>query len=133
MFTKDDILIGRYGPPVFQILRGLEGTYNVALMKAEPRFGGLINDFLFYLLQEPRIQRIVVRESERTAGQTGVRLPLLNEIVFPLPPLAEQAAIVERVEALMTTCRALEAEIEHARTHAAHLLQAVLKEAFAPD
>ena len=51
---------------------------------------------------------------------------------FPLPPLAEQAAIVERMEALMTTCRALEAEIEHARTHAAHLLQAVLKEAFAP-
>ena len=50
----------------------------------------------------------------------------------PLPPLAEQAAIVQRVEALMTTCRALEAEIEHARTHAAHLLQAVLKEAFAP-
>jgi len=51
---------------------------------------------------------------------------------FPLPPLAEQAAIVERVEALMTTCRALETEIEHSRTHAAHLLQAVLKEAFAP-
>ena len=51
---------------------------------------------------------------------------------IPLPTLAEQAAIVERVEALMTTCRALEAEIEHARTHAAHLLQAVLKEAFAP-
>jgi type I restriction enzyme S subunit len=132
MFTNEDILIGRYGPPVFQILRGLEGTYNVALMKAEPRFGGLINNFLFYLLQEPRIQRIVVKESERTAGQTGVRLPLLNEIIFPLPPLAEEAAIVERVEALMTTCRALETEIEHARTHAAHLLQAVLKEAFAP-
>lgn len=132
MFTKDDILIGRYGPPVFQILRGLEGTYNVALMKAEPRFGGLINDFLFYLLQEPRIQKIVIKESERTAGQTGVRLPLLNEIVFPLPPLAEQVVIVERVESLMATCRALESEIEQTRTHAAHLLQAVLKEAFAP-
>jgi restriction endonuclease S subunit len=51
---------------------------------------------------------------------------------FPLPPLAEQAAIVERVEVLMMTYRALEAEIEHARTHATHLLQAVLKEAFAP-
>ena len=38
---------------------------------------------------------------------------------------------MERVEALMTTCRALEAEIEHARTHAPQLLQAVLKEAFA--
>jgi type I restriction enzyme S subunit len=51
---------------------------------------------------------------------------------IPLPPLAEQAAIVERVEALMENCRALETEIEHSRTHAAHLLQAVLKEAFSP-
>ena len=55
----------------------------------------------------------------------------MNRIPIPLPPLAEQAAIVERVEALMTTCCALEAEIEHARTHAGQLLQAVLKEAFA--
>ena len=130
LFTKNDILIGRYGPPVFQILRGLEGTYNVALMKAEPRFGGILNDFLFYLLQEPRIQSIVVKESERTAGQTGIRLPLLNEIVFPLPPLAEQAAIVARVETLLGSSRLLAAEIAHTRTHAAHLLQAVLKEAF---
>lgn len=50
----------------------------------------------------------------------------------PLPPLAEQTAIVERVEALMEHCRALAAEIEHTRTHAVQLLQAVLKEAFAP-
>ncbi len=67
----------------------------------------------------------------------GVNIPFVNQSkvhthLFPLPPLAEQAAIVERVEVLMTTCRALEAEIEQARTHAAHLLQAVLKEAFAP-
>jgi len=52
--------------------------------------------------------------------------------LFPLPPLAEQVVIVERVESLMATCRALESEIEQTRTHAAHLLQAVLKEAFAP-
>lgn len=51
---------------------------------------------------------------------------------IPLPPLAEQTAIVERVESLMATCRDLEAEIERSRTHAADLLQAVLKEAFAP-
>lgn len=52
--------------------------------------------------------------------------------ILPLPPLAEQAAIVARVEALMERCRLLAAEIGHMRTHAAHLLQAVLKEAFAP-
>ncbi|MEY4299338.1 MAG: type restriction/modification system, specificity subunit, partial [Verrucomicrobiota bacterium] len=68
----------------------------------------------------------------RGANQPFLSLKVIKEFVFPLPPLAEQAAIVERVEALMTTCRFLEAEIDHARTHAAHLLQAVLKEAFAP-
>jgi len=51
---------------------------------------------------------------------------------IPLPPLAEQAAIVARVEALMSHCRLLATEIAHTRAHAAHLLQAVLKEAFAP-
>ena len=62
----------------------------------------------------------------------GLNLPNIRNVPIPLPPFAEQAAIAARVEALLTNCRALEAEIEHARTHAAHLLQAVLKEAFAP-
>ena len=69
--------------------------------------------------------------SKGSAG--NFNLGRIRSFPIPLPPLAEQAAIVERVEALMTTCRALEAEIAHARTHAAHLLQAVLKEAFAPN
>ena len=53
--------------------------------------------------------------------------------LIPLPPLAEQKAIVEKVEVLTTICRTLEAEIEHTRTHAAQLLQAVLREAFSGE
>ena len=34
--NEEDIMIGRYGPPLFQILRGINGAYNVALMKAIP-------------------------------------------------------------------------------------------------
>jgi type I restriction enzyme S subunit len=90
---------------------------------------------------EPSLFVHFLRLSEMTGHITnyftGAGIPhftgdKIHEMAIPLPPLAEQAAIVARVEALMTTCRALEAEIEHARTHAAHLLQAVLKEAFAP-
>src|SRR6056297_3444341 len=36
-FAEDDIMIGRYGPPIFQIFRGLSGAYNVALIKATPK------------------------------------------------------------------------------------------------
>jgi type I restriction enzyme S subunit len=62
----------------------------------------------------------------------GLNLPNVRTVPIPLPPLAEQAAIVERVEALMEHCRELEKEIDRSRRHADHLLQAVLKEAFSP-
>jgi type I restriction enzyme S subunit len=73
-----------------------------------------------------------IEDAQTGAGREGLPKNKMDRIVLPLPPLAEQAAIVERMEALMTTCRSLEAEIEQSRTDAAHLLQSVLKEAFAP-
>ena len=82
-------MIGRYGPPVFQILRGLEGAYNVALMKAEPK-EELDNDFLFYLLAAESIQQLVIANSQRSAGQTGVNLEFLNNLVIGVPPLEIQ-------------------------------------------
>ncbi|MEW5857431.1 MAG: restriction endonuclease subunit S [Cyanobacteriota bacterium] len=106
--SEDDVMIGRYGPPVFQILRGLEGTYNVALMKAEPIKSSFSKDYLFYLLQEPRIQKTVIAESERTAGQTGVRKELLNSFVVGLPPLAEQKRIVGKCDRLLMLCDEIE-------------------------
>ena len=48
--TADDVMIGRYGPPVFQIFRGLEGSYNVALIKAEPKRKNLTKDYIYYFL-----------------------------------------------------------------------------------
>ena len=84
------------------------------------------------ILVSPKYYHLAISTVRIEAKNYARHFKFLKESFIPLPPLAEQAAIVERVEALMTTCRALEAEIEHARTHAAHLLQAVLKEAFAP-
>lgn len=85
----DDVMIGRYGPPVFQILRGLAGSYNVALMKAVPR-EGVTKEFVFRLLKEERLHRFVVSNSERTAGQSGVNLDLLEGYDAYLPPLELQ-------------------------------------------
>jgi type I restriction enzyme S subunit len=73
-----------------------------------------------------------IEEAQTGAGREGLPKGKMDRIPIPLPPLAEQAAIVERIESLMATCRELAAEIERSRTHAADLLQAVLKEAFAP-
>ena len=131
-FSETDVMIGRYGPPVFQILRGLSGTYNVALMKASPKTTDLSNDFLFLLLQESRIHDEVVAESQRTAGQTGVRLPLLRSFLVGIPPLTEQHRIVAKVDALMALCDRLEAALTTTDTTRTRLLEALLHEALAP-
>ena len=113
-FSQDDVMIGRYGPPVFQILRGLSGSYNVALMKAMPR-DGVIKDFIFHLLQEERLHSYVVARSERTAGQSGVNLELLEKYPAYLPPVSRQREFSDRVKAvekLMVAHRASLAELD---------------------
>ncbi|HHY9510614.1 TPA: restriction endonuclease subunit S [Escherichia coli] len=96
IFEVDDVMIARYGPPVFQILRGLSGSYNVALMKASPK-ENIRKGFIFYLLQLPEYHDVVVKNSERTAGQTGVNLELLNKFNVPLPPIYCQDEILARL------------------------------------
>ena len=60
----------------------------------------------------------------------GISREYITHKLVPIPSLAEQAAIVERTESLMDSCRQLETEIKHSRTSAENLLQVVLKEAF---
>ncbi len=88
-------MIGRYGPPLFQILRGLEGAYNVALMKAVPDESKLSRDYLFYFLKHSAIREYVIYHSERAAGQSGLNKSTLEPYPIDLPSPAEQQKIVE--------------------------------------
>ena len=90
-------MIGRYGPPVFQIFRGLSGSYNVALIKALPK-EGFTKDFVFYLLQENSLHNFVVANSERTAGQSGVNLDFLENCAAYQPPLDLQRSFSTRLQ-----------------------------------
>lgn len=87
-------------------------------------------EFVPLMLNSPFCQAHFLGSYKQTTNLASINKTVLRSTPIPLPSLAEQKAIVEKVEVLMTTCRALEAEIEHSRTHAAQLLQAVLREAF---
>jgi type I restriction enzyme S subunit len=78
------------------------------------------------------LTRTMIEKFAPATAQKNINLEILNELMLPLPPLREQTEIVARVEGLMERSRELEAEIERSRVHAAALLQAVLREAFAP-
>ncbi len=91
--TANDIMIGRYGPPVFQILRGLNGAYNVALIKATP-LDQVDQSYAYYFLKQDSLFSFIEKLSRRSSGQTGVDLKELRAYPFPLPPTkAEQEAI----------------------------------------
>jgi type I restriction enzyme S subunit len=63
-------------------------------------------------------------------GQSNINATKLKSFLFPLPPLEEQKAIVEKVETLMRKCDGLEQEIKSSEANAQMFMQAVLKEAF---
>lgn len=79
-----DIMIGRYGPPIFQICRGLKGAYNVALLKVIPK-EGVSRDFLYYFLKQDSVFQYVDKLSARTGGQTGVDSVSLKEYPVRIP------------------------------------------------
>ena len=83
--TADDIMIGRYGPPIFQILQGIEGSFNVALMKAVPKTGN--KEFIRWFLKQDCLLHYLEGLSQRTAGQDGIQMDKLRAYPFPLPPI----------------------------------------------
>lgn len=86
--TEDDIMIGRYGPPIFQILKGISGAYNVALMKAVPKQGN--KDFIRVFLRQKRLLHYLESFSRRVAGQDGIQMDKLKAYPFPFPPMELQ-------------------------------------------
>ena len=97
--TADDIMIGRYGPPIFQILKGIEGSFNVALMKATPKIGN--KEFIRQFLKQDCLLEYLEGLSKRTAGQDGIQMDKLKAYPFPYPPIELQeqfAAFVEQTD-----------------------------------
>ena len=101
---EDDVMIGRYGPPLFQILRGIKGAYNVALMKAVPKSDLMSKDFLFYFLQNRRIFQYINEASSRAAGQIGLNKATLEPYPISYPEGDEQREVVERLDAAKIYC-----------------------------
>jgi type I restriction enzyme S subunit len=128
--TKNDVMIGRYGPPVFQILRGLEGAYNVALMKAIPKLETLNNDYLFYFLMSPGIQSYIIKLSERAAGQTGVNKPALHDFPILVPSIKEQKRIVALLDTVFADLEQTRAKTEQNLKNARELFDSYLQQVF---
>lgn len=64
-------------------------------------------------------------------GQSNINATKLRDYRFPLPPLAEQHAIVSRVEKSLVITEELKKQITKRKNQSEMLMQSVLREAFA--
>jgi len=124
--SSTDILIGRYGPPVFQILRGLEGAYNVALIKAVPS-EKINSEYAWHFLRNDVLLHFIEKLSQRSSGQTGVDLAELRNYPILLPPLHVQQAIAEALSDADAWIESLETLIEKKRLIKQGAMQELLR------
>ena len=85
--------------------------------------------YLMYILQSPDFQRQLLNYSKGTA-QKGVYLKTLGSLTFPLPPLAEQYRIVEKIEELFSELDKAQESLLNAQKQLETYRQVVLKDAF---
>ena len=130
----EDVMIARYGPPIFQILRGLRGAYNVALMKAVPKdVKHLSNEFLFYFLKNRPLLEYVINASSRAAGQSGVNKAGLYPYPIAYPDIEKQAGICERLREHERLSALLVKNYEAQLTDLYSMRQSLLERAFAGE
>lgn len=65
-------------------------------------------------------------------AQKNINLEILNSVLIPLPPLAEQHRIVAKVNELMALCDQLESQLTTTEADNRRLLAAVLNSALSP-
>lgn len=130
-----DVLVARVGAGIGEaavIDQEIEFAFYVSLGLVKPVHEALYNRFLAILFNSP--MGVTYSKGNIASGGTSAgnfNLEKIRSFPIPLPPLSEQQAIVARVDSLMATIDDLETQVTERKEQAQHLMQAVLREAFA--
>jgi type I restriction enzyme S subunit len=126
-FPKNTIAIAIVGGTI-----GNLGVLGREMYFTDSIIGILPNQFYNqeYILNYLRYKQPEIKsEAYQMAGQPNIKIPTLENLLFPMPPIAEQNRIVQKLDELMQYCNELEASIKQSATQNEKLLQQVLREA----
>lgn len=132
MLSKNDILIARTG-----------GTIGKTFLVREVPVKSLFASYLIRAIPSVRISAQFLKlfvecpyywqqlyAASWGAAQPNVNGTSLSNLKLPLPPLAEQQAIVDRVEKLLSMVDELEKQVSERKEQSEQLMQSVLRKAF---
>lgn len=122
-----DLIYPRYG--TIGVVRRVKeereflASYSCAVIKV---LRGFVEPDYQYLFSVSMCAKEQAASATNKTTQPNVGLKSIQDFLFPLPPLPEQARIVARVEELMRVCDALEATGQRQAAHHRQLVQTLL-------
>lgn len=135
ILSENDIVIARTGGTIgksFLIkdipVRSLFASYLIRVIPSK----NIFPEYLKYFLESPEYWEQLY-DAAWGAGQPNVNGTSLSNLIVSLSPLAEQQAIVERVDKLMAMIGELEKQVSERKEQSEMLMQSVLREAFAKE
>lgn len=128
-----DVLMNIVGPPLGKVavvpLDHPRWNINQAITLFRPS-DRVSAAWLYIVLCEGAPIRAVLSSTKGSVGQVNISLSQCRAFEIPVPPVAEQAEIVRRVELLFAYADRLEARLQAAQTAADRMTPALLAKAF---
>ena len=130
LYPPDSVLIAMYGATAGQagILR-FEATSNQAVCAILPNEQYLPEFIYYFFLNE---KKTLVAKAAGNA-QPNISQKKIKDTSIPVPPLAEQERIVDKLDALSEETKRLEAIYERKKAALSELKQSLLQKAFAGE
>jgi type I restriction enzyme S subunit len=128
-----DVLMNIVGPPLGKvaIVPYTHDEWNINQAVTMFRPSEKLSSFWIYIvLCEGNPIRQVLAATKGSVGQINISLSQCRAFEFPVPPPAEQAEIVRRVETLFAFADSFEAKLQAAQNAAQRLTPALLAKAF---
>lgn len=133
ILNSNDVSLVRYGASTGFVCRGLEGALANNLFRVIPKSKKEVtNDFLFVYLTAPVFQN-VIKESMNGAAMPAISFGLIKDIPFPIISIDEQQTIVQKLDALSTETKKLEAIYTQKINDLEELKKSVLQKAFSGE
>jgi type I restriction enzyme S subunit len=119
--------IGTIGKPV-KLPNPFNYTLSANIILIQPERRIVNQDYLFYFLSSPAAEKNLL-ENKSTMSYPVFGMGKARNMPIPLPPLAEQIRIVQKLDELIQYCNELEESIKQSESQNEKLLQQVLREA----
>lgn len=130
---EGDIIISRSGTvgEICTVPQRMDGALlSTNLMRISLDSKKIRPDYFIYLFQSRGVVLDQIKELCKGSTRAFLNQTILKQILFPVPKLRTQGAIVDRIESRLSICDSIELTVETTLRQAEALRQSILKKAF---